>query len=307
MFTAAKVGPSSFTKNDVTARPVASTSAVRMAVDPYQRKFQSFGKINVDYSRPKKLSSYKRAGYSVGLDFPDSATMAGHYSLTNCGQPGGSEKILMKYDEYCAKGMMQNYKRSAVPTGVYTSKCTEGTQQGMAHFKRTFNRTMAFRQSQKPINVRLREQYENRRACFILANGCSREEDQFKSMPMSCATFLAGRAEALGTCYRTVTPSSTAEDYMASGVRAQLIQKTHPYGTYGVGTCNEGFAKGEADTLRVAALAAEYRANQQSASTITGQQYESARNARKLYASSCHHEETQIYDYPAVAAAMCRH
>lgn len=310
MFTAAKVGTSSFTDNKVTvstrtaavARPVPT-----MAVDAFQKKFQSVGKINIDYSRPKKLATYKRSGYPVTLDYPTSPAMAGHYSISSCNVPGGSAKILMKYDEYCAKGMMQFYKRSAVPFGYYTTKCTEGTVPQAAEQKRVWNRTLAFRQAQKPVNVRLREQYANRKACFIMANGCSREEDQFKSMPMSCATYMAGRSEALGTCYRLVTPSTLAEDYMASGVRAQLVKLTNPYGVYGTGSCVEGSVKGDAENLRVSALASEFRANQQSPSAVTGQQYESARTARKLYASSCHHEETQIYEYPAVAAAMCRH
>lgn len=308
MFTAAKVGTSSFTKSkvSVSARP-ASTSAVRMAVDPFQKQFQTLGNINIDYSRPKKLATYKRSGYPATLDYPINQAMAGHYAVSNCNKPSGASKILMKYDEYCAKGMMQNYKRSAVPYGTYTTKCAEGTVPQQAYEKRVFSRTMAFRQAQKPINVRLREQYENRRACFILANGCSREESQFKNMPMSCATFLMGRSEALGTCYRTVTPTSIPEDYMAGGVRAQLTQAAHKWGVYRVGVCEDGHAKGDAEERRVVALAAEYRSNQLSAAAVTGQQYESARTALKLYAHCCHHEEEQIFEYPAVAAAMCRH
>lgn len=308
MFTTAKVGNTAFTKNNVSNKTTTvPTTAVRMVVDPFQRKFQSFGKINVDYSRPKKLASYKRSGYSVSMDFPTQPSYAGHYSVTNCNNPSGSSKVLRKYDEYCAKGINMVYKRSAIPFGTYTPKCTEGTLPQQAFDKRVFNRTLAFRQAQKPVNVRLREQYENRKYCFTLAHGCSREEDQFKNMPMSCATYLAGRMEALGTCYRNVTPTSIPEDYMADGVRAQLTQKAHPTGVYRVGVCEEGFAKGDAEARRVTALAAEYRASQQSAATVTGQQYESARTARQLFASTCHHEETQIYKYPAVAAAMCRH
>lgn len=309
MFTTAKVGNSSFAKNNVETKTInTSSNTVRMVVDPFQRKFQSIGKINIDYSRPKKLASYVRGGYSISTEFPNQSSYAGHYSLTNCGSPSGSSKILMKYDEYCAKGMTMVYKRSAVPNGYYTSKCTEATQPHQQAFeKRVFNRTQAFRQAQKPVNVRLREQYENRKLCFVLAHGCSREEDQFKSMPMSCATFLAGRMEAMGTCYRNVNPTSIAEDYMAAGVRAQLTQKQHASGVYRVGVCEDGHAKGDAEARRVAALASEFRTSQQSKATMTGQQYESARTARQLYASCCHHEETQIYKYPAVAAAMCRH
>ena len=306
MFTPAKVGVSSFTTSLDTRRNVKTTSNVRMAVDAFQRKYQSIGKINIDYSRPKKLATYKRSGYpGATIEFPNQPSMAGHYSISNCNMPSGASKILMKYDEYCAKGMMQVYKRSACPTGVYTPKCTESTQPINAFSKRVFNRTLAFRQAQKPVNVRLREQYENRRACFALAHNCSREEAQFKDMPMSCATYLAGRAEALGTCYRNVPPSSVAEDYMANSVRSQLIAKNNPRGVYGIGFCEEGFAKGDAEALRVSVLGSQYRIANQSASALTGSQYASATTARQLYASSCHHEETQIYQYPAVAAAMC--
>eukprot|EP00737_Agarophyton_chilense_P000803 gb/GEZJ01000892.1/.p1 GENE.gb/GEZJ01000892.1/~~gb/GEZJ01000892.1/.p1 ORF type:complete len:319 (-),score=39.75 gb/GEZJ01000892.1/:312-1268(-) len=307
MFSAVKVRTSSFTANNVSPRTgTASPPAVTMAVDAFQKKFQSFGKINIDYSRPKKLASFKRAGYPVSFDYPNSPAMAGHYSISNCNVPSACDKIFMKYDEYCAKGMMQVFKRSAVPFGTYTTKCTEGTVPQQAFAKRVFNRTKAFRQAQKPINVRLAERYENRRLAFTMANGCHREEQQFSTMPMSAATYLAGRAEAMGTCYRVVTPTSIAEDYMAAGVRAQITAKAHPSGVYRVGVCEDGYAKGDAENLRVAALAAEFRAGQQSPSTVTGQQYESARTARKLYASTCHHEETQIFAYPAVAAAMCR-
>lgn len=304
MFSAAVVGKSSFTPDAIPVATSRPTAAVRMAVDPFQKKFQSFGKINIDYSRPKKLASYKRSGYPVTLDFPNSAAQAGHYSVSNCDKPGGAGKILQKYDEYCAKGIMQVYKRSAVPYGVYTTKCTEGTVKLQAFDKRVFNRTMAFRQSQKPINVRLAERYAARKACFTMANGCSREEDQFKNMPMSCATYLAGRAEALGTCYRVVTPSTVAEDYMADGVRAQLRKKAHPYGVYRVGVCEDGHAKGDADMIRVTSLASEFRAGQQSPSAITAQQYESTRTAIKLFTHNCHHEESQVCEYPAVAAAL---
>lgn len=309
MFTSPKVRNSTFVNNTVCNKESRSarTASVRMVVDPFQRQFQSFGKINVDYSRPKKLASYKRSGYSVMLDYPNQVSFAGKYSISNCGKTSGANKILMKYDEYCAKGMMQVFKRSAVPFGYYTSKCTEGTVKGAAHEKRAFNRTQAFRQSQKPVNVRLNELYEARRCAFIMANNCSREEDQFKGMPISCATYMQGKAEMMGTCYRTVVPGSTAEDYIASGVRSQLTAKSLPWGEYGVGSCMEGFKKGDAEERRVAALAAEFRAQQQSAAAITGQQYESSRTAVKLYASDCHHEQQQLFNWPATAAALCRY
>nr|P83592.1 RecName: Full=R-phycoerythrin gamma chain, chloroplastic; Flags: Precursor [Corallina officinalis]AAO50083.1 R-phycoerythrin gamma subunit [Corallina officinalis] len=309
MFAAAKVGVTSFTGATEPVSTRRRTSGnVTMAVDAFQKKFQTFGKIGVDYSRPKKLASYKRGGFdAASVEYPNAPSFAGKYSIAPCGQPSGASKILMKYDEYCAKGVLQVFKRNAVPFGVYTTKCTEGTVAGQAQEKRVFNRTMAFRQAQKPVNVRLAEQYEARRKCFILANGCSREEDQFKSMPVSAATFLAGKHESLGTCFRVVTPSNIAEDYIASGVRMQLVAKSNSTGVYGVGSCMEGFAKGDAEARRVAALAAEYRALQQSPAAVTGRQYESSRMAVKLYAQNCSHEQEQLYKWPATAAAFCRY
>lgn len=308
MFSAVKVGNSSFTRDAVSSASTRkATSSVRMVVDPFQRKFQDIGKIGINYSRPKKLATYKRTGASSTFEFPNAVSMAGHYSISNCNNPSGADRILMKYDEYCAKGMIQVYKRSAVPYGVYTTKCTEGTVQGQAYDARTFNRTSAFRQAQKPVNVRIREAYEARKACFALAHNCSREEAQFKDMPMSCATYLAGKMEALGTCTRSVLPTSKAEDYMAGSVRSQMTAKAHPTGEYRVGVCMDGYAKGDADNRRVVALASEFRAAQQSASTVTGQQYESARIATQLFTHECHHEETQVFEYPAVAAALCKY
>lgn len=309
MFTAAKVGTTTFTNTLTCGKTTPARSAnVTMAVDAFQKKFQTFGKIGVDYSRPKKLAAYKRGGFdAAGLDYPNSTTFAGKYQISSCGKMSGASKILAKYDEYCAKGMMQVFKRSAVPYGYYTTKCQEGTISGQAQAKRVFNRTLAFKQAQKPINIRLKELYETRRCAFIMANGCDREEQQFKSMPMSAATFMAGKAEATGTCYRLVTPNSIAEDYCASGVRMQLKAKANKSGVYALGYCAEGTSSGEAEMLRVASLAAEYRTLQQSPSTTTRQQYESSRTAVKLYAQGCGHEQEQLYKWPAVAAAFCRY
>lgn len=309
MFSAVKVGHSSFSGNTVSvAKPsVESTPGVTMAVDQFQKQFQKFGKIGIDYTRPKKLSSYVRSGVSVQIAFPNNRSMAGHYSISNCGKTSGASKIFMKYDEYCAKGMLQTYKRSAIPYGVYTPKCTEGTQPFVAYDVRVFNRTQAFRQAQKPVNVRLREQYEARKKSVILAHNCSREESQFKNMPMSCATFLAGKMEALGACYRTVRPTSKEEDFMAESVRSQIYTSMNPKGVYGVGACEDGYSPGDADLRRVIALASEYRAAQQTPSTVTGQQYSSCNVARQLFVHECSYEETLVNQFPAVAAAMCRY
>lgn len=122
----------------------------------------------------------------------------------------------------------------------------------------------------------------------------------------STATFLAGKTEATGACFRTVLPTTTAEDYLASGIRAQLIQQKMG-GVYPLGYCMDGHAKGQADERRVAALAAEFRAQQQSPATVTGQAYEARRMAIKLYGKGCDHEEGQFSRWPSTAAAMMRY
>lgn len=308
MFAAPKVGSSTFVTGMSTETRSSQTGSVVMAVDAFQRKFQKMGKISVDYTRPKKLSAFQRSnGGAALLDYPQFPSFAGHYSISNCGAPSGASNILMKYDEYCAKGMMQTYKRSGVPYGEFTSKCTEATTPyGAAEGKRVFTRQTAFRQAQKPINVRLAERYAARQACFIMANNCDREEKQFASMPMSCATYLQGKMEATGACFRTVLPSSTEEDYMASGVRAQLIQKKMN-GVFPLGYCMDGHAKGQAEDRRVAVLASEYRAQQQSPSTVTSNAYNARKMALKLHAHNCSHEESQFSSYPSVSAAMLRY
>jgi hypothetical protein len=308
MFASPKVGSSTFVSARVAAAPARPAAGVTMVVDAFQRKFQTAGRINVDYTRPKMPASFKRTSAGAKpLAYPQGPAMAGHYSISGCGARAGAAAILQKYDEYCAKGMLQVYKRSAVPNGYYTSKCTEATTPyGAAEGKRVFNRLSAFRQAQKPVNVRLAERFASRKAAMIMASGCHHEEKQFSSMPMSCATYLAGNAEASGSCFRNVLASSAAEDYMGSGIRAQLIQKKMT-GVYPLGYCMDGHAKDQAEDRRVAALGAEFRAQQQSPSTVTAQAYEARRSAIKLYGHGCNHEEQQFSTYPNVAAAMMRY
>lgn len=311
-FTTPKLGATSFVNglSPAAAPAAAKKGQVTMAVDAFQKKFQSFGKINVDYSRPKKLSSYKRSGTSGAMiGYPDSPQMAGHYSISNCNMQSGSAAILQKYDEYCAKGMYLTYKKAGTSFGVYNRNCTEATTPyEQAESKRSFNRTTAFKQAQKPVNVRLNEEYTARKHAIVMSHGCHAEESKFKSMPMSCAVFLQGNAEAEGACFRSVLPTSTAEDYCASGIRAQIIAQKMPGGVYPISTyCADGYKKGDPEDRRVAALSAEFRAQSASAFTVTHSAYAAKHMATKLYAHGCGHEETQFNQWPAVAAAMVRY
>lgn len=308
MFPASTTLSSTFTpKSTSLCAPKASRAArVNMVVDPFQRRFQTPGRIYIDYSRPKKLVSYKRSGYSAMIGYPMAPAFAGVYSLSNCGLMGGSAKIIMKADEFMAKNVMRQYKELSVPYGEYSTKCTEGITKLQADEKRVFSRTSAFKQSQKPVNIRIREAYDARKKAFIAANLCSAEEAKFKMFPMAARVYNATRNEALGTCTRYVQPQSVAEEYMKNSVMNQVRQAQCPYGEYAVGACNEGFVKGQAEERRSACLAAEYRAAQQDAAATTRQRYDAPKAAVMYYGHECSHEEQQYYGMPAVAAAMMR-
>lgn len=212
----------------------------------------------------------------------------------------------MKADEFMAKNILRQYKEFAVPTGEYSVKCAEGTTQGQAEEKRIFSRESAFRQSQKPVNIRMKEKYDARKKAFIAANGCNAEEEKFKMYPMSTRVYTMAKNEAMGTCTRYVNPQSIAENYMMNSVMNQVRMKGCPYGEYTGGDCTEGFVKGQAEERRVAVLAAEYRAAQMSAAETTRSVYNAPKAAVMYYGHECSHEEKQFYDMPAVAAAMMR-
>ncbi|OSX69378.1 hypothetical protein BU14_1573s0002 [Porphyra umbilicalis] len=308
MFPVAKVGASAFTTNALTtpaAAPAKAASTITM-VDPFQRRFQSPGRIGVDYTVPKKLASYKRSGYSSVIDYPTSAAMAGHYTLSFCGKRSGAAKIMAKADEFMAKGINMQYKRTAVPNGEYTTKCAEATQHGGAEFKRVFNRITAFKAAQKSPAAKATAKFQNRRKAIIAAHGCHHEEVQFCNNPMSAAVYLAGRNEAMGTCIRYATPSSEAEDYMC---RVVLDIKRRPSSAGGVYRpsvfCTDGHAKGQAEQRRVATLAGEYRAAQQSASATSAASFKAPMEALTVYGhGDCNAEEEIYRNYPAVAMAM---
>ncbi|KAK1865556.1 hypothetical protein I4F81_008086 [Pyropia yezoensis] len=310
MFPVAKVGASAFTANTMSAPSTAPAQAaatpLTMVVDPFQRRFQSPGKIGVDYTVPKKLASYKRSGGASLIDYPTSASMAGIYTLSNCGKRSGAAKIFAKADEFMAKGITMQYKRTAVPSGVYTTKCAEATQHGGAEFKRVFNRITAFKAAQKSPAAKATAKFQNRRKAIIAAHGCHHEEVQFCNNPMSASVYLAGRNEANGTCIRYATPSSEAEDYMC---RVVLDQKRRPSAAGGVYRpsvfCTDGHAKGQAEQRRVATLAGEFRAAQQSASATSAAAFKAPMEALTVYGhGDCNAEEEIYRNYPSVAMAM---
>lgn len=309
MFPVAKVGASAFTANTMSApstAPAKAATAPMTMVDPFQRRFQSPGKIGVDYTVPKKLASYKRSGAAALIDYPTSASMAGIYSLSNCGKRSGASKIFAKADEYMAKGINMVYKRTAVASGVYTTKCAESTTPGGAEFKRVFNRISAFKASQKSPAAKATQRFQNRRKAIIAAHGCHHEEVQFCNNPMSASVYLAGRNEANGTCIRYATPSSAAEEYMARSIMDQKRRPSAAGGVFRVSQyCTDGHSKYQAEQRRVAALAGEFRAVQQGPSATTNAAFKAPTEALTTYGhGDCNAEEVIYRNYPATAMAM---
>jgi len=308
MFPTTKATGSAFTANALkapAAAPAKAASTVTM-VDAFQRRFQSPGKIGIDYSRPRKLSSYKRSGPSSLIDYPTSPAMAGFYTLSTCGRMSGAGKTLAKADEYMAKGINMVYKRTAAASGVYTTKCAESTTPGGAEFKRVFNRISAFKAAQKSPAAKATQKFQNRRKAIIAAHGCHHEEVQFCNNPMSASVYLAGRNEASGTCIRYATPSSAAEEYMARSVADQKRRPSAAGGVFRVSPyCTDGHAKGQAEQRRVAALAGEFRAVQQGPSATSAAAYKAATEALTVYGhGDCNAEEVIYRNYPATAMAM---
>lgn len=308
MFPTAKTAGSAFTANALkapVAAPAKAATSITM-VDAFQRRFQSPGKIGIDYSRPRKLSSYKRSGPSSLIDYPISPAMAGFYTLSTCGRSSGASKTLAKADEYMAKGINMVYKRTAVASGVYTTKCAESTTPGGAEFKRVFNRISAFKAAQKSPAAKASQKFQNRRKAIIASHGCHHEEVQFCNNPMSASVYLAGRNEANGTCIRYATPSSAAEEYMARSIMDQKRRPSAAGGVFRVSQyCTDGHSKYQAEQRRVAALAGEFRAVQQGPSATTAAAYKAPTEALTTYGhGDCNAEEVIYRNYPATAMAM---
>lgn len=205
-------------------------------------------------------------------------------------------------DDYMAASVIRQYKAAAVPGGVYTPQCTEGSVPGDADAKRTYATTQAFRARQATPRAAAANRFETRCRALIAAHGCSHEEARVVAFPSMAANMVIGQAEALRACSRYQTPASAAEKYMAAAVERTYAAVQCPTGEFTV--CTDGAAKGEADAARVAGGSAAYRARTLSTGAKAQGRFNAAAYATAQYGHGCGYEEALFAAYPAVAGAM---
>lgn len=284
MFPAAKVGRGEFAGNAVSARPSSSRSSPVMAMDAFQRKFATFGNVQINYTKNKRPFEYKSKGSKAGsLAYPVSPAFSGVYAISLCDKKAGVKKIMAKAEEFIANDRVREAKKMATSGGIYNTRCTEGAVPLEAEFKRVFNRTNAFREAQKPINVRLNKAYNDRRMAFILADGMDSEEKKISSMPLLTKVTMAAYSEGRATCSKYATPFSMEENYIMKMYMNDAKKKACPNGEYKLG-CQEGTTKGQAEALRVAVGSGLYRNQAKSASDVARFSYDAPQDAMKFTA-----------------------
>ncbi|KAJ8906012.1 hypothetical protein NDN08_002512 [Rhodosorus marinus] len=206
-------------------------------------------------------------------------------------------------DLFMADKITKAYKGKTMQNGIYSTMCTEGTTKGAADIARVRALAYEFRQKQKPMNLRKRELYENRKEAMISANGCHAEELKFSKYKAATMAYNMKKAESAMACSRYSMPETLSENYMAECVNKQLMVKAVPYGVYGF-NCLDGTTKDHAEHLRISTVASAFRTSQLSESVRQGARRAQVKQALALYAHNCNHEELLFTTFPAVAAMM---
>eukprot|EP00188_Purpureofilum_apyrenoidigerum_P000120 Plantae.Rhodophyta-Purpureofilum_apyrenoidigerum.ctg10454.p1 GENE.Plantae.Rhodophyta-Purpureofilum_apyrenoidigerum.ctg10454~~Plantae.Rhodophyta-Purpureofilum_apyrenoidigerum.ctg10454.p1 ORF type:complete len:315 (-),score=67.69 Plantae.Rhodophyta-Purpureofilum_apyrenoidigerum.ctg10454:38-982(-) len=304
MFPASKVGNGSFSGNAVTSRKVSKGATTVMAVDSFQKQFQGFGKIGIDYKRGKRPFEFQKrssSGSTGSLPFPDNQYFAGVYSISLCNKRSGVKKTLAKAEQMIAMDRFRQAKATATSSGIYNTRCTEGSVPLEAEFKRVYSRTNAFREAQKPINERIRKMYEDRKRMFIMADNSPSAEKKASTMPLVNKVSVAAYNEARFNCNRYAIPQSVEESYIMSQYEREAKQKAVPYGEYKV-TCNDGVAKGMPEQLRVAVGSGRFRNQQKSMNDATQFIFNAASDATK-FTNPTEALEEYYYKWPSAASA----
>eukprot|EP00168_Porphyra_purpurea_P012910 TRINITY_DN3467_c0_g1_i1.p3 TRINITY_DN3467_c0_g1~~TRINITY_DN3467_c0_g1_i1.p3 ORF type:complete len:265 (+),score=44.36 TRINITY_DN3467_c0_g1_i1:2-796(+) len=135
------------------------------------------------------------------------------------------------------------YKATAVPSGVYSTACTEGTVQGAADAARVAALSARFRAGHRSTAAKYGDFYEARRQAIAGTHGCSHEERLVGAYPRVAAAMVAGQSEAARACVRYAAPASPAEAYMAASVDRQMKGRGAVGGTYAP-SCTDGAAGG---------------------------------------------------------------
>lgn len=219
------------------------------------------------------------------------------------GNPDDMVNAFTSADRYMAKCVNMQYKMTAVPNGVYSVRCTEGTVKQQAEESRSAALSAEFRMKQRSRVQKFGDYTETRRNAIIAAQGCSYEEKLVDRFPISARAVVRGSSEAKGVCVRYAVGATPAEEYMAGCVDKQSKFRSVPYGVYDV-LCSDGNAKTVAEFKRVSALSARFRAGQLSKVAKEQIKFDSAKYARDYFGHGCSYEEALFNKYPAVSASM---
>lgn len=219
---------------------------------------------------------------------------------------GDPDKLCTQFpaaDRYMAKCVNMQYKMTAVPNGIYSVRCTEGTVRQQAEESRSAALSAEFRLKQRSVKQKFGDYTETRRRAIIAAQGCSYEEKLVDKYPAAARAVVRGYSEAKGVCVRYAVGATPAEKYMADCVDKQSKFRAVPYGVYDV-LCSDGNAKTVAEYKRVSGLAARFRAGQLSKPAKEQVKFDSAKYARDNFGHGCSYEEALFNAYPAVSASM---
>lgn len=211
-------------------------------------------------------------------------------------------KLLAKAEKYMANSVRLQYKRTAVPSGVYGVQCTEGNVKFAADQVRIRVLNANYRQMQRSPSKKYFDLYENRRNAISVSHECHHEERQLCSYTQVAATYNDAKSEALGQCSRYATPETVEEAAMLRYMNIQQNIAANPSGVYNT-SCNEGAARGQAEGVRIAALNAAFRNGQKSTGLLLQEKY-NQRQQGYAACQSCSYEESLVSRYPAVGAAF---
>lgn len=206
-------------------------------------------------------------------------------------------------DVFIAKSVIRNLKQSGACYGVYNVQCTEGSSSAAtADDKRVAALNNEFRLRQTGASGRYADFYSTRRLAFINAQGAHYAEmSAVKFAATACARNVA-KAESLRACDRYILSETAAEEYMHKCVNMQYQATRVPGGVFST-RCADGTAKGQAETSRIAALSANYRAGLMSTKDVAGMRYNASLHAVHT-ARGCTYEEVQFMEFPKMAGAM---
>jgi hypothetical protein len=210
-------------------------------------------------------------------------------------------------DAYMARSAAASFKAAAVPAGLYTVQCTEGTGLPFSAYDTAVRaKTAAFRRRQAGSDARARtaDLFATRRAAIVSAGGSHNAEARAVAFPGAASASVVGRAEALRACSRYTVGNGAVDTYMARQVEMtyKAIGLASSGGIYGK-TCCDGASGTEADDSRVNAEAAKFRAAQLSAGMQAQGRYNAIAQATAL-SRGCGYEESSYEAFPSVAGMM---